>query len=210
MVSAQKVAEYVIWSSHESGSFISNLKLQKLLYYVQAWHLAVFQRPLFPEKFQAWFRGPAIPEIYQRYQGYRWRNIDEEVEPPDLDARTVAFIEEVLEEYGPLDARLLEQLACREDPWIQARGGIADDEPSTATIDEKVMGPYYRQRLSEAEIRDLQEGEERETGAGAEVQEPVGDADSMAASYSHGHEVLSGSGDRGLVKGQPRSGRTAG
>ena len=45
MVSAQNVAEYIIWSSHESGSFISNLKLQKLLYYVQAWHLAVFQWP---------------------------------------------------------------------------------------------------------------------------------------------------------------------
>ena len=105
MVTAQDVADYIIWSSHESGSFISNLKLQKLLYYVQAWHLAVFQRPLFPEKFQAWLRGPAVPEIYERYQGYRWRNIDEEVKPPDLDTRTVAFIEEVLEEYGPLDAR---------------------------------------------------------------------------------------------------------
>ena len=158
MVSAQKVAEYIIWSSHESGSFISNLKLQKLLYYIQAWHLAVFQRPLFPETFQAWLRGPAIPEIYQRYQGYRWRNIDEEVEPPDLDARTVDFIEEVLEEYGPLDARLLEQLAHREDPWIVARGGIAVDEPSTATIDEGTMGIYYRQRLSEAEIEEMLRG----------------------------------------------------
>jgi uncharacterized phage-associated protein len=53
MISAQDVADYIIWSSHEAGSFISNLKLQKLLVYVQAWHLAVFGRPLFPEKFQA-------------------------------------------------------------------------------------------------------------------------------------------------------------
>ncbi len=170
MVSAQNVAEYIIWTSHESGSFISNLKLQKLLYYVQAWHLAVFQRPLFPEKFQAWLRGPAIPEIYQRYQGYRWRNIDEEVRRPDLDDRTVEFMEEVLEEYGPLDARLLEQLACGEDPWIQARGEIARDVPSTETIDENVMGLYYRQRLSEAEIRDLLEGEEWAAGEAAGVQ----------------------------------------
>ena len=141
MVSAQKVAEYIIWSSHESGSFISNLKLQKLLYYVQAWHLAVFQRPLFPETFQAWLRGPAIPEIYQRYQGYRWRNIDEEVEPPDLDARTVDFIEEVLEEYGPLDARLLEHWPAARIPGYKLAGESPVDEPSTATIDEDVMGP---------------------------------------------------------------------
>jgi uncharacterized phage-associated protein len=160
MISAQDVAEYIIWSSHESGSFISNLKLQKLLYYIQAWHLAVFQRPLFPEKFQAWIRGPAIPEIYQRYQHYQWRNIDEEVKPPDLDARTLEFIEEVLEEYGPLDARRLEQLTRDEDPWILARGAIAEDEPSAATIDEATMGAYYRQRLSEADLKDLLQEEQ--------------------------------------------------
>jgi uncharacterized phage-associated protein len=168
MVSAQAVADYIIWSSHESGSFISNLKLQKLLYYVQAWHLAVFRRPLFPEKFQAWVRGPAIPETYQRYQGYQWRNIDEEVKPPDLDARTVAFLEEVLEEYGPLDARRLEQMARREGPWIEARGAIPDDEPSTAMINEETMGAYYRQRLSEAERRDLLR-ELEGTGSGEEA-----------------------------------------
>jgi uncharacterized phage-associated protein len=152
MVSAQKIADYIIWSSHESGSFISNLKLQKLLYYVQAWHLAVFRRPLFPEKFQAWIHGPAIPELYDRYKSYRWRSIDEEVERPDLGARTVAFIEEVLEEYGPLDARRLEQLTRREDPWIEARNGVPDDEPCSALIDENVMEMYYRQRLSQAEL----------------------------------------------------------
>ena len=198
MVSAQDVADYIIWSSHESGSFISNLKLQKLLYYVQAWHLAVFQRPLFPEKFQAWLRGPAIPEIYQRYQGYRWRNIDEEVKPPDLDARTVAFLEEVLEEYGPLDARLLEQLACREDPWIVARGGIAVDEPSTATIDEGTMGAYYRQRLSETELEDmLRELSETESSGDAGVAQCLGfDPEAGEALQS--------------VIGQARTGRGAG
>src|SRR5262249_8109575 len=152
---AQDVADYIIWSSHESGSFISNLKLQKLLYYVQAWHLAVFQRPLFPEKFQAWVRGPAIPEIYERYRGYQWRHIDEEVKRPELNPKTLDFIEEVLEEYGPLDARRLEQLTRREDPWIEARRGIPDDEPSTATINEETMGAYYRQRLSEADLKEL-------------------------------------------------------
>jgi uncharacterized phage-associated protein len=155
MVSAQDVADYIIWSSHESGSFISNLKLQKLLYYIQAWHLAVFQRPLFSEKFQAWIRGPAIPEIYQRYQSYSWRNIDEEVKPPDLDPRIVEFLEEVLVEYAILDARHLEILVCREDPWLEARKGTPELEPSTATIDEETMGAYYRQRLSDAELKDM-------------------------------------------------------
>jgi uncharacterized phage-associated protein len=172
MVSAQDVADYIIWSSHEAGSFISNLKLQKLLYYVQAWHLAVFQRPLFPEKFRAWIRGPAIPEIYERYKGYGWRNIDEEVKPPDLEPRMVEFLEEVLKEYGALDARYLEQLACHEDLWLAARGDIPIDEPSTATIDEETMGVYYRYRLSGAELRDmLRQYEATESGGVAAVSE---------------------------------------
>jgi len=198
MVSAQDVADYIIWSSHESGSFISNLKLQKLLFYVQAWHLAVFRRPLFPEKFQAWVRGPAIPEIYQRYQGYQWRNIDEDVRPPDLDPKTVAFMEEVLEEYGPLDARRLEQLARREDPWIKARGGIADDEPSTATIDEETMGVCYRQRLSETELRDMLR-ELEETGSGGEA----GVVQALNFDPTTGEALPS-------VIGEARTGRTAG
>jgi uncharacterized phage-associated protein len=168
MVTAQKVADFILWSSHESGSFVSNLKLQKLLYYVQAWHLAVHGRPLFPEKFEAWIRGPVIPELYDRYKGYRWRNIDEEVERPDLDDRTVAFIEEVLEEYGPLDARRLEQLARREDPWIEARGGVADDEPCSAPIDESLMEHYYRRRLSQAELEAWQR---KENGRAADMPE---------------------------------------
>ncbi len=152
MTTAQQVADYILWSSHESGSFLSNLKLQKLLYYVQAWHLAVYGRPMFPEKFQAWIHGPAIPEIYRRYESYQWRNIDEGVERPALDDRAIEFVEEVLEEYGPLDARRLEYLARREEPWIEARNGIDIDEPCFAEIDERVMEWCYRQRLSDTEL----------------------------------------------------------
>jgi uncharacterized phage-associated protein len=175
MITAQDVADYIIWSSHEAGSFISNLKLQKLLFYVQAWHLAVFRRPLFLEKFQAWIRGPAIPEIYERYKGYGWRNIDEEVKAPDLDARIVGFLEEVLTEYSPLDARYLEQLVCHEDPWLAVRGETPIDEPSTATLDEETMGTYYRQRLSEADIEDmLQKYDDARSGRTAPVNRDPG------------------------------------
>jgi uncharacterized phage-associated protein len=152
MTSAQTIAEYVLWTAHESGSFISNLKLQKLLYYIQAWHLSVFRRPLFPEKFQAWPHGPAIPEIYRRYKHYGWRNIDEAVDCPSLEPTVTRFIEEVLDEYGPLDARRLESLTHREDPWIEARNGLEDAEPCSNEISEGTMEQYYRQRLVDSEI----------------------------------------------------------
>jgi uncharacterized phage-associated protein len=155
---AQQIADYLVADAHELGSFLSNLKLQKLLYYVQAWHLAIKDRPLFPEEFQAWIHGPAIPEVYQRFQEYGWRNIDEDVESPSLDRDTEEFLQEVLDEYGPLDARRLEWLTHREDPWIDARkrAGVTEhDEPCSAPIDEDEMKDFYRRRMEQSQAGEL-------------------------------------------------------
>jgi len=48
-----QVANYFIWLANETGSFISNLKLQQLVYYAQAWSLALYDTPLFEEDFEA-------------------------------------------------------------------------------------------------------------------------------------------------------------
>ena len=78
---AQNIADHFLAVANECGSFISNLKLQKLLYYAQAWHLAIYDTRLFPERFQAWVHGPVIPEIYHRYKEFGPRPIiDESVE----------------------------------------------------------------------------------------------------------------------------------
>jgi uncharacterized phage-associated protein len=146
--SAQEVANYLIWGAHDSGSFISNLKLQKLLYYAQAWHLALFDKKLFPERFQAWIHGPAIPSVYRTYKKYGWTNIDEETKRPDFDEETKAFLEELLDEYGSLDARRLEWLTHREDPWLMARNDAPSDETCTTWIDEDLMKSYFKARLA--------------------------------------------------------------
>ena len=52
-----------------------NLKLQKLVYYAQAWHLALRDVPLFEEDFEAWVHGPVIPALYQEYKKFGWRPI---------------------------------------------------------------------------------------------------------------------------------------
>lgn len=61
------IAKHFIRFANEEGSFISNLKLQKLVYYAQAWHLAIHGTPLFEEDFEAWVHGPVIPSLYQKY-----------------------------------------------------------------------------------------------------------------------------------------------
>ena len=128
MVSAQDVADYIIWSSHESGSFISNLKLQKLRYYVQAWHLAVFLarssgevpgvgslgRPC-PSSTDD--RGLPMSEHRRRGQAADWT--------PDR-----AFIEELRRRIrSGSDDR--EQLACREVPVGPAEAIARTNMPMT-------------------------------------------------------------------------------
>jgi uncharacterized phage-associated protein len=150
---ADQIACYLIWASHQSGSFISNLKLRKLLYYAQAWYLALYDKPLFPERFQAGIHGPVIPSLYSHYQRYGWKNIDDDCACPEFDQETIDFLEELLDEYGALDARRLEWLTQHERPWMNARGDLSVDEPCTNEIDENLMKTYYRARLSGAAVR---------------------------------------------------------
>ena len=62
---AQDVANFFIGRFQEAQDPVTNLKLQKLLYYAQGWYLAFFDEPLFDERIEAWLHGPVVPPIYQ-------------------------------------------------------------------------------------------------------------------------------------------------
>ena len=72
-VTPNKVADWFIHFAHEVGDPITNLKLQKLVYYAQAWYLALHGKRLFPAEFQAWVHGPVCHSLYQRFRGYAWK-----------------------------------------------------------------------------------------------------------------------------------------
>lgn len=141
-------ADYILDFAHEYQAFISNLKLQKLLYYAQAWHLALKGQPLFVARFEAWIHGPVNPEMYQKYKAYGYKNIDADVKKPIFDTTTEAFMQELLEEYFPLDAYELERLTHQEAPWIEARNGLSAAQPSHAIISEDSMRQYYQSQIS--------------------------------------------------------------
>src|SRR5690242_15886829 len=74
MIEATKVSDYILKLSKTQdfeGDAITHLKIQKLLYYVQGLHLAVYGKALFPESIEAWDHGPVVPEIYSMYKGYK-------------------------------------------------------------------------------------------------------------------------------------------
>ena len=145
-ITASTVAESLINLSHEKQNPISNLKLQKLLFYTQAWHLAIFKRPLFNEDFEAWVHGPVLPAIFRRYRDYKWCSLPN-VNPPTLTDQTMKHIEEVWSVYGSIAALDLERLTHSESPWKDARVGFAPDESSHQIISKTSMQKYYSSQL---------------------------------------------------------------
>jgi len=148
VLSCFDIADYFIWIANETGSFISNLKLQKLVYYAQAWYIALHNNPLFEEDFEAWVHGPVIPSLYQKYKSFGWQPISEDV-APGLPNDVLQFLDEVAEEYFACDAYELEQMTHAEDPWNWARGDLAPDEPSNEVIKKEWMKEFYGARVEE-------------------------------------------------------------
>ena len=148
MLSCFDVADYFIRLANETGSFVSNLKLQKLVYYAQAWHMAIYDEPLFKEDFQAWIHGPVIPSLYHEYKHFRWQPIVKDANPI-LPENISNFLDEVVEEYFSCDAYELEQMTHAEDPWKQARESLMLDEPSDEIIKKEWIREYYKARVEQ-------------------------------------------------------------
>src|SRR5437016_1983852 len=90
------IADYFIALSNESQSPITNLKLQKLVYYAQAWHLAILKKALINEDFQSWAHGPVIPQLYNDYRSNGWKPIyREDLTPSKFPAIKNQFPDEV-------------------------------------------------------------------------------------------------------------------
>lgn len=158
MATYKDIADYFIAISNASGSLITNLKLQKLVYYAQAWHLGVYGEPIFDEDFQAWIHGPVLVALYDDYKDLKWRPIvRDDITEDRLFALQEGFsqklndlLNEVVDEYFVLDAYALEKSTHEEDPWIKARKGVPNDMPSNEIIDKKSMIEYYSQFVTQS------------------------------------------------------------
>jgi uncharacterized phage-associated protein len=147
MSTARTVAASLVNLSYEKQSPISNLKLQKLLYYSQAWYLAFFAQPLFPEEIEAWVHGPVVPEIFRMYRDNKWADIPQPLHriiPDEIRGH----LEEVWRAYGNMSASDLERLTHSERPWQDVRAGIDSDVSCRAVITKESMRQYYFSRLN--------------------------------------------------------------
>lgn len=120
MPSCIDVAKYFLSkSSEDAGDTISNLKLQKLIYYAQGFSLALLDEPLFGEPIEAWMHGPVSPHVYQAYRDFGSGAIPapEVFDPRVFTRKQLDLLDEVYGVYGQYSAWKLRELTHTEAPW---------------------------------------------------------------------------------------------
>lgn len=159
MTTVHDVADYIVLKLDAAGAGLNVLKLQKLVYYAQAWRLALAGDKLFEGRFQAWIHGPVSRQLYDRfsathmmYDAVRAGDIRQEFNPENMPAHLREHIDEVLEAYAHFSGPQLETMTHSEEPWIRARGNRKPSERCETEIDESLMASFYKELLEKSDV----------------------------------------------------------
>ena len=160
-VDINEITDFVIGYFNNLDVDITPLKLQKILYYIQAWHLVFFKKhPLFNEEPEAWVNGPVYRTIYNRFKD-NWysgetltigepENIESDFEDIKNNVKLTKTQKEllftVLQKYGKLSAGELVYITHVEDPWNKAREGLEPFERCDNHISFDNMYNYYEEK----------------------------------------------------------------
>lgn len=142
MVTALNIANYILnRSSEDEGNDTSNLKLQKLLYYCQGFHLAVFDKPLFSERIEHWDHGPVVPAVYHEFKAYGSNPLPSPFifDDSHIASNSKDLIDEVLKVYDQFSAWKLRDMTHNEPPWQETE----DCEEITG----EQLKKYFKTRL---------------------------------------------------------------
>ena len=154
-VAAKSIAGWFVNSvDRDAGDAPTHLKIQKLVYYTQAWYLANFDRPIFDEDMLAWTHGPVIPSVYEKYKGMSFNALPLEGRAK-IPAALIPFLNEVNNRYGQFTAKKLERLTHLEDPWKATRGSLPLEARCTKPIDKLLIRNFYAGKIGKKEISKL-------------------------------------------------------
>jgi uncharacterized phage-associated protein len=146
MATATDVAKYLaqLAESAPEPDELSHLRIQKLLYYVQGWSLALRGRPMFEEPIEAWPHGPVVPQVYHRLKEFGYRSIPaSEIPGAALSKADAAFVGRVWSAYSEFSATKLRDMTHAEAPWQAARNGRNPDAPGRR-ITHDSMRRYFK------------------------------------------------------------------
>lgn len=143
MASVFDVAQYIL----QRIKPISGIKLQKLVYYCQAWYLAWNQgSPLFEDPIEAWINGPVVRSLYNLHRG---QSRIYSLPKGDADRLTISqktSIQRVLDNYGNKEDTWLILRSHQEAPWKDARRGLSPLEASTNEVSIASIHSFYKNK----------------------------------------------------------------
>ncbi|MBT1162093.1 type II toxin-antitoxin system antitoxin SocA domain-containing protein [Bifidobacterium sp. SO1] len=141
MASVFDVAAYIL----DKQGTMTTMKLQKLVYYSKAWHLAWTGNSLFPQRIEAWANGPVCPDLYQEHKGeFRVSHLPSgKGNPANVTDDEKASIDSVLNAYGDMQPYELIDQTHSEAPWRDARRGVPDGARSHNEITDAAMYDFY-------------------------------------------------------------------
>jgi len=124
--SAENISKYLIYKAaqEDGGELLSNMKLQKLLYYCQGFYYAMYKEKLFEDKILAWQYGPVVSEVYHRYKNFGSNGIKLDTERPpeiNLSDNQTEMIDDVYDFFKQFSAVKLMEMTHNEDPWKDTR-----------------------------------------------------------------------------------------
>lgn len=143
MATAKDVAQYLLkLDEQHGGEGISNLKLQKLAYYSQVFFGAIYDKPLFNERVEAWTHGPVIPDLYHEYKCHGSNLIPSSGIPNEtsLSKEEAELVSEVYDVFGQFSAWKLRNMTHEESPW-------KDNEDRAGEISFDEMKRYFKTRI---------------------------------------------------------------
>lgn len=144
------MADYIIIKNDALKHDLSVLKLHKLAYYAQAWHLAITGAALFDGKFQAWVHGPISRSLYDRFSAAHiiYDQVDlGDIAPgfaiSELSEPHQRHLDDILAAYAHFSCPELTEMVRAEDPWLAARGNARPAERCETDISEGLMRRFY-------------------------------------------------------------------
>lgn len=138
------IAAYIVKLSQDIGEPVTNMKLQKLIYYTYAWYAVEKGKPLFEEPIEAWKYGPVVNSVYEVYKVFGADVIKESHngDSETLDIFTKSLIEDVFRVYGGKSATELVDLTHSEAPWRET----FDPKEEHTEIPFELIQKFYQAR----------------------------------------------------------------
>jgi len=135
------VVKYILSECND----ITNLALQKGLYYIQGFYEAFYNIFLFNEDCEAWVHGPVYKEVYHKYSNYGFDSIDNEIEFDDscFSADEKVLIDSVIKHLCCYSGKVLEKFTHIETPWLKTRGDLPPNAQSNRVITKELIKEYF-------------------------------------------------------------------